>query len=70
MPRIAPRDVLLISADIAGERNADRLYQQVGGSSVQLWEIPEAQHTGAFDLQPDEYEQRVVGFFDAALAPH
>ncbi len=31
VPQIAPRDVLLISAAIPGERNADRLYQQIGG---------------------------------------
>jgi hypothetical protein len=32
-----------------------------------LWEIPEAGHTGGLETRPDEYEQRVVAFFDQAL---
>jgi hypothetical protein len=32
-----------------------------------LWEVPGARHTGGLDAQPQEYERRVVGFFDAAL---
>ena len=32
-----------------------------------LWEIPEAGHVGGLEARPDEYERRVVGFFNAAL---
>jgi hypothetical protein len=32
-----------------------------------LWIAPDAPHTGAFDCYPDEYEQRVVTFFEATL---
>ena len=32
-----------------------------------LWEIPEAGHVGGIDARPQEYERRVVGFFDDAL---
>lgn len=37
------------------------------GERATLWVAPEAGHTGAFSRYPDEYEQRVIGFFDAAL---
>ena len=32
-----------------------------------LWEVPEADHMGAIESRPEEYERRVVGFFNAAL---
>ena len=33
-----------------------------------LWELPEAHHVGGLQARPEEYERRVVGFFDEALA--
>jgi pimeloyl-ACP methyl ester carboxylesterase len=65
--QIGPRDALLISADVGEERVLSRMYQQVGGETIQLWEIPEPDHVGAFDNHPDEYEERVIAFFDKAL---
>jgi hypothetical protein len=68
VPRIAPRPVLLISG---GEGNQDEelnaVYQQAGGPTVSSWEIPRAGHTGGLDAAPEEYERRVVGFFDRVL---
>ena len=32
-----------------------------------LWEIPESGHVGGLEARPEEYERRVVGFFDEAL---
>jgi uncharacterized protein len=32
-----------------------------------LWIAPEASHTGAFGLYPEEYERRAIAFFAAAL---
>jgi hypothetical protein len=34
---------------------------------VTLRHLPESKHTGALDLEPQEYERRVVGFFDRRL---
>jgi esterase/lipase len=65
--QIAPRDVLLIGADLREERELMTLYAEIGGPSFDLWFIPESKHVGAFDLHPEEYEQRVIAFFDAAL---
>jgi len=37
------------------------------GGPKELWELPEAGHTGGLDARPGEYERRVVGFFDRYL---
>lgn len=39
----------------------------IGFKLDETWEIPEASHTGGITARPDEYERRVVGFFDRAL---
>jgi hypothetical protein len=68
VPRIAPRPVLLISG---GRGSADEelnsVYRDAGGSTVTHWEIARAGHTGGLATAPDEYERRVVEFFDRAL---
>ena len=33
----------------------------------QIWEVPDAQHIAGITTRPEEYERRVVGFFDDAL---
>ena len=60
--------VLLIAAPNSpqGEK-LNRVYARAGGDNVALWEIPEAGHMGGYDARPQEYERRVVGFFDGAL---
>jgi len=37
------------------------------GERATLWVVPDAGHTRAFSRYPDEYEQRAIAFFDAAL---
>ena len=32
-----------------------------------MWKIPEAEHMMGVEARPQEYEQRVIGFFDDAL---
>ena len=60
--------MLLIAAPNApnGEK-LNRGYANAAGESATLWEIPEAGHTGGQEARPEEYERRVVGFFDEAL---
>jgi alpha/beta superfamily hydrolase len=65
--QIAPRHVLLIGADLMEEHELMTLYQELGGETFDLWFIPESKHVGAFDLHPEEYEHRVIAFFDEAL---
>ena len=66
--RIAPRPILLIRG---GEGNPDEVlneaYLAAAGEPKALWTIPEAGHTDGLAARPQEYERRVVGFFDAAL---
>jgi hypothetical protein len=45
----------------------NRGYARAAGANATLWELPEAGHVGGIDARPQEYEQRVVGFFDATL---
>jgi dienelactone hydrolase len=60
--------LLLIAAPNSpnGER-LNRGYHAAAGANSTLWEIPESGHMGALAARPEEYERRVVGFFDAAL---
>jgi dienelactone hydrolase len=67
---IAPRAVFLIRGENgqAGEELNDD-YFEAAGEPKELWEVPGAGHTGGIDAEPEEYERRVVGFFDRAFGP-
>jgi hypothetical protein len=68
MPKIAPRPVLLVAGGgFPDEIAASRLYRDAGGSTVQLWELPDTGHTAGLRKHPAQYEQRTVGFLDRAL---
>ena len=66
--QISPVPILLVYAgnDQGGE-DLNPTYFDAAGEPKALWEIPEAGHTGGLESRPDEYEQRVVGFFDQTL---
>ena len=55
----------------AGNNDLEVAFNELFAASTpnrsQLWIAPQASHTGAFGLYPDEYEQRVMAFFDRAL---
>jgi hypothetical protein len=62
--------MLLITAPEKGVgEELNRGYAKAAGDSATLWEIPESTHVGGQEARPAEYERRVVGFFDEALAP-
>jgi dienelactone hydrolase len=68
--RIAPRSVFFIYAlhGTGGEeKQLNPKYYAAAGGPKQIWEIPEASHTGGITARPKEYERRVIGFFDDAL---
>jgi fermentation-respiration switch protein FrsA (DUF1100 family) len=70
VPQIAPRSVFLIYAlhGTGGEeKQLNPKYYAAAGDPKQIWEIPEAAHTGGIDARPREYERRVVDFFDRTL---
>jgi uncharacterized protein len=62
--------LLLIAAPEKGVgEELNRGYAEAAGDSATLWEIPESTHVGGLEARPEEYERRVIGFFDEALAP-
>jgi pimeloyl-ACP methyl ester carboxylesterase len=69
MPRIAPRPVLLIAGGVGApdEIPANRVYRDAGGSTTQLWELPDTGHTAGLRTHPAAYEQRTTTFLDRAL---
>ena len=66
--RIAPRPLFLIYAGqgVGGEE-LNPEYFEAASQPKTLWKIDEAGHVGGFEARPEEYEQRVVAFFDRAL---
>jgi uncharacterized protein len=66
VPKIAPRPIFLIHGgeDDAGHRNPD--YFRAAKQPKQIWEA-KGGHTDGITEQPQEYERRVVAFFDGAL---
>ena len=67
--RIAPRPVFLVYAvpGQGGEAELSELFYDAAGEPKEIWKVPGSEHTGGIEAQPEEYERRVVGFFDAAL---
>ena len=62
------RRFLLIAAGTNEQEIAfNQLFAQSVGERAALWIAPQAAHTGAFSRYPDEYEGRVIGFFDQIL---
>ena len=58
---------LLISAGTDVEREFNVHYETVADGRLEHWNLPDAHHTQAIHEHRDEYEQRVVSFFDGAL---
>ncbi len=46
----------------------NRHFNDALGSRASLWIAPDTDHTGAFTRYPQEYEQRLIEFYDAALS--
>ena len=66
--KIAPRPVLLVAAGgFEQEIPANRIYHERGGPTTDLYELPDAGHTGGLRKHPAEYERRTIGFLDRAL---
>ena len=69
IPSIAPRPVLIIHGtddDTIPAKQGLRLYE-AAGEPKELWMVGGMGHESALGLLPDEYEKRVIGFFDKAL---
>ena len=67
--QIAPRPVFLIHAEKSqGGEELNSAYYDAAEQPKAVWKVPGSTHTGGIEARPEEYERRVVGFFDRALA--
>ena len=66
---VAPTPLLLIAASrgFPAERDFNRIYADAAREPVELWDLPDVAHTAAIRERADDYERRVVGFFDRGL---
>jgi fermentation-respiration switch protein FrsA (DUF1100 family) len=66
---IQPRPLLILSGgqDPITGPDAGQRYYAAAGEPVELWFEPDLGHVAFRQVYADEYERRVVGFFDAAL---
>jgi uncharacterized protein len=67
--QISPRPVFLLQGErdqVVPPDSARRLYEQAG-EPRRLWTEPGISHVGLYFAMPQEYERRVVGFFDEYL---
>jgi pimeloyl-ACP methyl ester carboxylesterase len=65
--KIAPRPILFISSNQEPEPFMNRRLYERAGPTAQLWELPDTGHVGGIFAHPEEYKQRMLSFFDAAL---
>ncbi len=63
--QIAPRPILVISG--GAEQNMMRRHFAAAHEPKQIWIIPEAGHIEGLHVRPQEYEEKVIAFFDEAL---
>jgi uncharacterized protein len=69
VPRIGPRPVFFIYGERGQpmEKPANEAFYAAAEGQRSLWEVPGAGHIGGIDAEPQEYERRVVAFFDRVL---
>jgi uncharacterized protein len=69
IPEIAPRPVMLIYGEHEIQRGGGDLQYQAAGEPKTLWVVPGGDHGSNFLLDPQEYNRRVLEFFERALYP-
>lgn len=67
---VSPTPLFLIATgdSLPAERDFNWIYAEAANEPVELWDLPDVDHTAAIRQRPQEYERRVVRFFDDALA--
>ena len=65
--RLSPRPLLLISAGQDFEYHQAQHFYALAGQPKEHWNIPEAQHCAGPRVRPEEYERRIVTFFESYL---
>ncbi len=63
------RPTLLVAAGtVADEGDAARHIRSGSPDTVEVWTVADAGHTGGLATEPDEWEERVIGFLDEHLS--
>jgi fermentation-respiration switch protein FrsA (DUF1100 family) len=65
--QIAPRPVFFISSGQTYDYWQAQYYFDRAGEPKSLWNVPEASHCMSVYTRPEEYENRLVQFFDSTL---
>ncbi len=65
--QIAPRPILLIYGTNEPSLPGAHLELAAAGNNAQLWEVPGATHGSYWYTAPEEFEQRVIAFYDSAF---
>lgn len=69
IPNVAPRPVLLIYGSTEASLKGARSQLAAAQGCAELWIVEGAGHGNYHEVAPDEYETRVVDFFDRYLRP-
>jgi fermentation-respiration switch protein FrsA (DUF1100 family) len=66
---LSPRPILFLQggADVVVTPESGRLLYDAAREPKELWFDPDLEHIAFFDERPDEFERRVVGFYDRYL---
>ena len=70
VPKIAPTAVFFVYGEHGqggSEARPNQGFYAAAGEPKQIWEVPNGQHIAGITTEPEEYERRVIGFFDEAL---
>lgn len=63
------RYLVIAAEDTADEAEFGAAFAAAAPGRSELWVVPDATHTSGLRTAPEEYERRVIDFFDAALLP-
>jgi uncharacterized protein len=70
VPEIAPRAVFFIYGEKGQggtETKPNRGFYEAASEPKQIWEIPNGRHIAGITTEPEEYERRLIAFFDRTL---
>jgi pimeloyl-ACP methyl ester carboxylesterase len=61
------RFLFIAAENVGDEIDYNTMFNEETQGRSELWAVPDAGHTQGFALYPDEYESRVIAFFDETL---
>ena len=61
------RFLLITAGNVEDEAHAASSIQAGASERVTVWNVDGADHTGGYETQPDQWQQRIVEFLDETL---